>query len=91
MPARVITIDGRQWQVYPSGLLTQYTADEFGVIFVSGAGADRVVRVSRYSPAASAGTTARESSLATMSADDLTALFRTSQPGVRSPEVGYRS
>ncbi len=91
MPARVIVIDGRQWQVYPSGFLTQSVADEFGVIFVAGEGADREVRVTRYSPVGSGGSTAREHSLATMGADDLVALFRTSQPSARSPEAGYRS
>ena len=38
MPARRIVIDGREWQVYPSGFLTQSVADEFGLIFVHGAG-----------------------------------------------------
>ena len=81
MPARRITVDGREWQVYPSGFLTQYVGDEFGVIFVAGTGDDRDVRVTRYSPV---GTRARENA-------QLIDLFRTSQPGARSPEVGYRS
>lgn len=91
MPARHITIDGRQWQVYPSGFLTQYAADEFGLIFVQGQGAAREVRVTRYSPAAKSSTTAREQSLASLDDEELTVLFRTSQPGARSPEAGYRS
>lgn len=88
MPARRISIDGREWQVYPSGFLTQYVGDEFGLIFVAGAGADREVRVTRYSPVSSR---SREQSLAELDDASLLSLFRTSQPGARSPEAGYRS
>lgn len=90
MPARHITIDGRDWQIYPSGFLTQYVADEYGLIFVHGAGAEREVRVTRYSPVASAGV-GREQTLLAMDNAQLISLFRTSQPGARSPEAGYRS
>lgn len=90
MPARRIHIDGDEWQVYPSGFLTQSAADEFGLIFVHGTGDDRQVRVTRYSPVASAGV-GREQSLAAMSVNALATLFHTSQPGVRSPEAGYQS
>lgn len=86
MPARVLNVDGRAWQVYPSGFLTQYVADEFGLIFVSGSGDAREVRVTRYSPGS---TRSREQSLAELDDSSLTALFRTSQPGTRSPEAGY--
>jgi len=88
MPARRIVIDGREWQVYPSGFLTQYVGDEFGLIFVAGTGDDRDVRVTRYSPV---GTRAREQSLAELENAQLLELFRTSQPGARSPEAGYRT
>lgn len=90
MPARRIRIDGREWQVYPSGFLTQYVGDEFGLIFVHAAGAEREVRVTRYSPVGSEHTTGREASLALLSDAELVELFRTSQPGARSPEAGYR-
>ena len=90
MPSRRLVIDGREWQVYPSGFLTQSVADEFGLIFVHGSGADREVRVTRYSPVAMA-STSREHSLASLDDEQLTTLFRTSQPGARSPEAGYRS
>ncbi len=86
MPARVVSIDGQSWQVYPSGFLTQYVGDEFGLIFVAGTGDAREVRVTRYSPS---GVRSREQSLAEMDNDELTELFRTSQPSVRSPEAGY--
>lgn len=88
MPTRRMTIDGREWQVYPSGFLTQYVGDEFGLIFVSGSGASREVRVTRYSPG---GVRSREQSLAELDDAQLRALFLTSQPGDRSPEAGYRS
>jgi hypothetical protein len=88
MPARRITVDGREWQVYPSGFLTQYVGDEFGVIFVTGVGDDREVRVTRYSPV---GTRAREQSLVELDVAQLVDLFRTSQPSARSPEAGYRT
>jgi hypothetical protein len=88
MPTRRIVIDGREWQVYPSGFLTQYVGDEFGLIFVAGSGEDREVRVTRYSPV---GVRSREESLAGMNDAQVVTLFRTSQPGARSPEAGYRS
>jgi hypothetical protein len=88
MPTRHISIDGRDWQVYPSGFLTQYVGDEFGLIFVSGKGEAREVRVTRYSPM---GTRSREQSLAQLDDAQLHDLFRASQPGARSPEAGYQS
>jgi hypothetical protein len=88
MPTRRITVDGRDWQVYPSGFLTQYVSDEFGLIFVAGAGEGREVRVTRYSPM---GVRSREQSLAELDDTQLFELFRASQPGARSPEAGYRT
>jgi hypothetical protein len=88
VPSRRIAIDGRDWQVYPSGFLTQMVGDEFGLIFVSGDGAEREVRVMRYAPM---GTRSREQSLAELSEDQLASYFRMSQSSARSPEAGYRS
>jgi hypothetical protein len=88
MPARRISIDGREWQVYPSGFLTPYTGDEFGLIFVAGKGDARDVRVTRYSPVVSR---SREQSLVEMDDVALRALFAASQPSDRSPEAGYRT
>lgn len=88
MPTRRMTIDGREWQVFPSGFLTQYVGDEFGLIFVTGRDANREVRVTRYSPTA---TRSREQALAEMDDAQLRALFLMSQPGARSPEAGYHS
>ena len=86
MPTRSITVDGRSWNVFPSGYVTQYEHDEFGLFFISGTGAEREVRVTRYSPH---GVRSREASLAEMSDDRLAELFRSSQPSQTSPEAGY--
>ena len=86
MPTRSIAAEGKTWKVYPSGFITQYDQDEFGLIFVAGSGADRVVRVTRYSPQ---GTRSREQSLAELTDDELGQLFESSQPSFTSPEAGY--
>ncbi|MBX3173089.1 MAG: hypothetical protein KF709_01635 [Gemmatimonadaceae bacterium] len=88
MPTRRITIEGKTWQVYPSGYVTQYDADEFGLIFVHGVADERVVRLTRYSPT---GAKSREQSLGELSDAELSRLFAMSQPSVRSPEAGYAS
>ena len=38
MPRRIIEADGEQWEVAVSGRVTQYTKDEFGLIFTRGTG-----------------------------------------------------
>lgn len=86
MPTRRVTIEGRTWQVYPSGYVTQYDADEFGLIFVHGVADEREVRLSRYSPIA---TRSREQSLAELTDADLARFFALSQPSMTSPEAGY--
>jgi len=86
MPSRSITVNGVRWLVYPSGRVTQYEHDEFGLVFVAGTGADRRVRVTRYSPV---GSRSRERALAEMSEADLERLFQSSQPSDTSPEVDY--
>jgi hypothetical protein len=86
MPTRTLTLDGRAWRVMPSGRITQYDRDEFALLFVSGSGDDREVRVTRYSPV---GTRSREQSLLEMGDADLARLFAQSQPSEMSPEAGY--
>jgi hypothetical protein len=88
MPIRTITVDGRSWRVFPSGFVTQYDLDEFGLLFVAGEGDAQDVRVTRYSPRT---TRSREQSLAELTDTDLTDLLRYSQPGAMSPETGYRA
>ena len=86
MPVRTIEIQGARWTVQPSGTVTQYDADEYSLLFVRGAGAEREVRVTRYSPQ---GTRSRVASLAEMTDAQLHELFAVSQPGATSPEAGY--
>ena len=86
MPTRTITIGGKQWEVFPSGRVTQYDRDEFALVFVSGSGAERDVRVTRYSPQ---GARWREQSIAELSGEDLARLLEMSQPSFTSPEAGY--
>lgn len=86
MPFRSVTVGGRTWRVVPSGRVTQYDQDEFALLFISGAGDDREVRATRYSPVASR---SREEALLQMSDADLARLFVQSQPGDTSPEAGY--
>jgi hypothetical protein len=86
MPTRSIDIEGRSWLVFPSGRITQYDRDEFGLMFITGVGADREVRVTRYSPV---GSRSREESLVELSDADLRRLFGYSQASDTSPEAGY--
>jgi hypothetical protein len=86
MPIRTLNVNGKAWRVMPSGRVTQYDHDEFALLFVSGSGDDREVRVSRYSPP---GVRSRELALAQMSDADLQQLFVHSQPSFTSPEADY--
>ena len=86
MPTRSITIAGKSWKVFPSGFVTSYDRDEFGLLFIHGVGEEREVRVTRYSPV---GVRSREQSLADLSEADLQRLFEQSQPSATSPEAGY--
>lgn len=86
MPSRTITLAGRTWQVMPSGRVTPNDRDEFALLFISGSGENREVRVVRYSPH---GTRWREQALMELGDDDLMRLFEQSQPSDTSPEAGY--
>jgi hypothetical protein len=86
MPTRTITVDGRLWRVMPSGRVTQNDRDEFSLMFITGDGTDRRVRVTRYSPQ---GSRSREQSFAELSDTDLMRLHAHSQPSATSPEADY--
>jgi hypothetical protein len=86
MATRSLQIDGQKWDVYPSGYITQYTQDEYALMFSRDAGKDREIRVSRYSPQ---GTRSREQAFAELSEAQLKQLFEQSQPSFTSPEAGY--
>ena len=86
MPARSLQVDGRTWEVSPSGYITPYTQDEYALMFSAGSGKDREVRVTRYSPQ---GTRSREQAFAELTDERLKGLFEQSQPSFTSPEAGY--
>jgi hypothetical protein len=86
MPTRSISIDGKAWRVFPSGYVTQYEHDEFGLLFISGSGDDREVRVTRFSPH---GTRSREQALSELPDEEVRRLFAQSQASDTSPEAGY--
>lgn len=86
MARRFIDIDGQQWEVTPTGSVTQYVKDEFALVFARGEGESRERRIVRYSPAIRY----RDNSLAALSDERLRELFRRSQPSWTSPELGYR-
>lgn len=85
---RTISHEGTRWVVTPSGFVTQYVGDEFGVTFTRVDGESPIVRFSRFSPV---GTRSREASLEMMSDAALLRLFLSSQPSARAPEGGYRT
>lgn len=85
---RTISHDGIRWAVAPSGFVTQYVGDEFGLVYTRLDSEAADVRFSRYSPS---GTRSREASFAALSDATLLRLFLMSQPSVRAPEGGYRS
>jgi hypothetical protein len=87
MPVRTIAALGATWRVYPSGYVTQYDEDEYGLFFVKGEGDTREVRVTRYSPPRSR---ARAQSFTELSDDKLREYLQQSQPSFTSPEAGYR-
>jgi hypothetical protein len=87
MPRRIIDVEGERWEAAVSGRTTQYTKDEFGIVFSRGIGAGREQRVARYTPL---GTKSRELSLSQLSDEQLRQLLRHSQPSWTAPEMGYR-
>ena len=86
MARRTIDVDGERWQVYPSGRVTPYERDEFGLVFEKGTGADRVRRISRYSPL---GSRRWDAALVQLSDARLVELLAQSQPSATSPEAAY--
>ena len=87
MPRRMIEVNGEPWEVAVSGRSTQYTKDEFGLVFSRGTGAEREQRVVRYTPS---GAKSRELSLSQLSDQELRDLLSHSQPSWTAPEMRYR-
>ena len=86
MARRTIVVNGETWEAYPSGRMTAYAKDEFGLVFQKGTGPERKRRFSRYAPR---GSQSVEASLAELSERELRALFDTSQPAWTAPEASY--
>jgi hypothetical protein len=86
MTRRTIVVDGWIWKVYPTGRITVYGKDEFGLLFELGTGPERKRRFTRYSPLGSKST---DASLAELTERQLLEFFHQSQPAWTSPEGGY--
>ncbi len=84
MTRRTIDVDGARWEVYPSGRVTVYARDEFGLIFQQGTGPERLRRIARYSPT---GVRRPDAALAEMSDAQLVELFQHSQSAWTSPDM----
>jgi hypothetical protein len=86
MAGRTIAVDGESWEVFPSGRVTVYDRDQFGVLFEQGTGPARRRRFSRFAPV---GNRSPEAALAELSDGELVQLFRQSQPAWTAPEGSY--
>jgi len=86
MARRIITVDGARWEVYPSGRVTVYGRDQFGLLFEHGTGPQRRRRVTHYSPL---GSRSPDRAFAELSDRELLELLRQSQPAWTAPEADY--
>lgn len=86
MAGRTIVVDGAPWRVVPSGRVTVYGRDQFGLVFEQGTGPERRRRFTRYSPV---GNRSPDAALAEMSDRELVQLFHESQPAWTAPEGAY--
>lgn len=86
MARRVVTVDGERWEVYPSGRVTVYGRDQFGLIFEHGTGRGRRRRVTHYSPV---GPRSPERAFVELPDRELLALYQQSQPAWTAPEADY--
>ena len=87
MPTRTIIADGTRWSVGLSGRRTQYSRDEYTVIFSMAEGEGQVQRAARFTPRGSAN---HETAFMELSDGDLLTLFRYSQPAWTTSELEYR-
>ena len=86
MARRRITVDGSAWDVFPSGRVTVYGKDQFGIMFQQGTGPERRRRFTRFSPV---GSRSLDTAIAELSDRQLAELFRQSQPAWTAPEGAY--
>ena len=86
MAGRTIVVDDATWEVAPSGRVTVYGRDQFGVVFEQGTGPERRRRFTRYAPV---GHRSPDAALAELSDRELVQLCRQSQPAWTAPEALY--
>lgn len=86
MARRELTVDGQRWEIFPSGRVTVYGQDQYGLVFQLGTGVGRKRRFTRYAPTGSRRT---DASLQELSDRALLELFHQSQPAWTSPESAY--
>ncbi len=86
MARRVLIVDGQRWEVTPSGRVTVYGQDQYGLLFQLGTGPDRKRRFTRYVPT---GVRRTDASLIELPEGQLLELFRQSQPAWTAPESAY--
>ena len=86
MARRVVLVDSEHWDVVPSGRVTVYGRDQFGLIFEHGTGPQRRRRVTHFSPL---GARSPDRAFLELSDRELLELFRQSQPAWTAPEVDY--
>lgn len=86
MARRILEVNGVSWGVAPSGRVTPYLRDEFGLTFtrLDPVGERRFVR---YSPR---GAKSPDLALTQLSDADLRRLLSRSQPAWITPDAGYR-
>lgn len=87
MPRRIIDRGDERWEVTESGRRSQFTKDEFSLVFTRRHGGPVEQRIARYSPG---GAKSRELALARLGDDELRQLLGRSQPSWTAPETGYR-
>jgi len=86
MAGRTIAVEGETWEVFPSGRVTVYDRDQFGVMFEQGTGPARRRRFTRFAPV---GSRSPEAALAELSDGELVQLLHQSQPAWTAPEGSY--
>ncbi|HZI22769.1 MAG TPA: hypothetical protein VFD76_09625 [Gemmatimonadales bacterium] len=86
MARRTLAADGGTWTVFPSGRVTVYGRDQFGLEFQQGTGPERRRRFTRYAPV---GSRSPDAAFAELSEQDLVELFHQSQPAWTAPESAY--
>ena len=86
MARRTLTVDGRTWEVCPSGRTSVYGQDQYSLLFQLGTGPERRRRYTRYAPT---GVRRTDAALSELSERQLLELFRQSQPVWTAPEGGY--